>query len=408
MRKFKWLSVLLALMLLVGLLAGCGGGDAEEPSGDNEQQAGEEANEAPKEPIKIGGIFDITGGTGDVGAPYAEGAKAYVDYVNQNGGINGRTIDLIDIDYSYEIPQAISAYKKLVQQDKVVAILGWGTGDTEAMVEFISSDEIPYISGSFSENLLEIDTHPYNFLIAATYSEQARIILQYIKDNWTEDRAPKVALLYNDTGFGRSPIEDAKNYAAEIGVEIVDEEIVDLSALDATSQLLNMKSKSADFGIIQETSNATATILKDAKKLNLDTKFFGLNWTADEISLGMAGEAAEGYIGTNLFPFPYEDISQLTPFLEYFQGKGKSKEKLNSKHVQGWAAAQIMLEAIKRAGDNVTGAAIKEQLEKMKGYSEGLNAPLGFTPSDHGTYEARLIQVKNGKWEKMTDWFATK
>ncbi|MFZ4438760.1 MAG: ABC transporter substrate-binding protein, partial [Syntrophales bacterium] len=82
--------------------------------------------------IKIGGIFDITGGTGDVGTPYAEAARDYLNYVNKQGGVNGKKIELIDTDYSYKIPQAVSAYKDQVSKG-VIAILGWGTGDTEAM-----------------------------------------------------------------------------------------------------------------------------------------------------------------------------------------------------------------------------------------------------------------------------------
>ena len=82
--------------------------------------------------IKIGGIFDLTGGTGDVGAPYAVGAKDYINYVNKQGGVNGKKIELIDTDYAYKIPQAVSAYKDQVSKG-VIAILGWGTGDTEAI-----------------------------------------------------------------------------------------------------------------------------------------------------------------------------------------------------------------------------------------------------------------------------------
>jgi len=97
--------------------------------------------------IKIGGIFDLTGGTGDVGSPYAVAAKDYINYVNKQGGINGKKIELIDTDYAYKIPQAVAAYKDM-QSKGVIAILGWGTGDTEAMAPMIATDKIPYISAS--------------------------------------------------------------------------------------------------------------------------------------------------------------------------------------------------------------------------------------------------------------------
>jgi len=357
--------------------------------------------------IKIGGLFDLTGATADVGKPYADGAKAYFEYVNDKGGINGKKVQLIDIDYAYAVPQALEAYKKLTQQDKVVGILGWGTGDTEAMKELIAEDKIPYISGSYSENLTDVAAHPYNFLAAATYSDQARTAIKWIKDNWTESRAPRIALIYNDTPFGRSPVEDAKQFAAEHGVEVVDEQVVELSSLDASSQLLNMRGKNPDFAFINQTWGATATILKDAHRLGIETKFIGLNWAAGEGLIPLAGEAAEGFIGMIQFAFPYEEgIEGLKEVEEYLTSKGKTMADINQKFIQGWTSAKIMLEGARLAGDNVTGESLKAGLEKLNNYETGgLAAPVTFSADSHrGTTQVRFAEVRNGKFEIFTDY----
>lgn len=392
-RNVKLVALLLALVLVVTLAAAC-------------------AKEAPKtqavQEVKLGGIFDLTGGTGDVGAPYAAGVTAYVDWINSKGGVNGRQVKLIGIDYAYQIDRAVEAYNKLVSQEKVPAILGWGTGDTEKMVAFISRDKIPYMSASYSENLLRISDHPFNFLIAASYSDQAKVALKWIKENYKG--TPKVALIYNDTGFGKSPVDDAKKFAAEIGVDIVDEQIVDLKALDATSQLLNMDKKGVTHAIIQETSNATATVLKDAKKLGLKTQFIGLNWAADEIVLGLAKEAAEGYVGVSPFAFPYENVPAMKDVEAAFAKQNKKLTDLTQKHVQGFLSAMVMLEAYKRAGDNLTGEGIAKAFESMQNFDTGgLGAPVSFSKDSHrGSEKVKMIQVKNGKWEATTDWISYK
>jgi branched-chain amino acid transport system substrate-binding protein len=393
-RTVKLVAALLVMALAAFLAAGCGSKEAT-------------TKEEVKE-VKLGGIFDLTGGTGDVGVPYAAGVKAYVDWINSKGGINGRQVDLIGIDYAYQIDRAVEAYNKLTGQDKVPAILGWGTGDTEKMVAFISRDKIPYMSASYSENLLRIEDHPYNFLIAASYSDQAKVALKWIKENYKG--TPKVALIFNDTGFGRSPVDDAKKFAAEIGVDIVDEQIVDLKALDATSQLLNMNKKGVTHAIIQETSNATSTILKDAKKLGLKTQFIGLNWAADEICLGLAKEAAEGYIGVIPFAFPYEDVPGMKNVEEAFAKQGKKLNELTQKHVQGFVSTMVILEGYKRAGDNLTGEGIAKALEGIQNFDTGgLCAPVGFSKESHrGSAKVKLAQVKNGKWEPITGWISYK
>lgn len=409
--KKLW-SVLLMVVLAVGMLVGCSGGGKEAnqtaPTNTNEGDAkSEEAatTEEVKGTIKIGGLFDLTGGTGDVGTPYAEGEQAYFDYLATQGSINGYKLELIGDDYAYKIPEATKLYQKLKSKDKVAAVLGWGTGDTEALRQLVAADKLPFISASYSENLKNMNESPYNFLTAASYSDQARSALKWIKDNHTEG-TPTVALLYNDTAFGKSPVQDAKVYAKENGIEIVDEQIVDLKALDATPQLLNMEKNNPDYAIIQETWGATATILKDAKKLGIDTQFIGLNWATGEGLLPITGDAAEGFIGVVTHAFPYEDLQGLEEIRTYLESKGEKLEDKNQKFVQGWVAAKIMVEGIKLADDPTTGEGIRAGLEKINNLEfQGLAAPVSFSADNHaGTNQIRLAQVKNGKFEVITDY----
>jgi branched-chain amino acid transport system substrate-binding protein len=129
--------------------------------------------------IRVGGIFDLTGVTADVGKPYALGVQDAVAWVNENGGINGKKIKLIGADYAYKIDQARALYKKLVTDDKVVMIQGWGTGDTEALKDFVGPDKIPYFSASFSAPLTDPAKFPYNFFVAPSYSDGLRCWLSW-------------------------------------------------------------------------------------------------------------------------------------------------------------------------------------------------------------------------------------
>ncbi|MDQ0339931.1 branched-chain amino acid transport system substrate-binding protein [Caldalkalibacillus uzonensis] len=405
-KGFKhWWTMGMMVLAAVLLLAACG----QETSGGTGNGGGSSGDDSG-EVIRIGGIFDITGGTGDVGEPYAQGAKAYFEYVNEQGGLDGKEVKLFDIDYAYDVSQALEAYRRLTQQDKVIGILGWGTGDTEAMKELIAEDKIPYISGSYSENLTNVEEHPYNFLSAATYSDQARTAIHWFVENWTEDRPPRMALLYNDTPFGRSPVADAKAYAESLGVEVVDEQVVDITALDASSQLLNMRSKEPDFALIQQTWGATATILKDAQRLGIETQFLGLNWAAGEGVIPLAGDAAEGFIGVIPHAFPFEGLDQvpgLAEIEEYLENKGKSLDDINQKFVQGWHSAKVMLEGA-RLADELTGEGLRRGLEQLNEFDTGgLGAPVTFTEDNHrGTTAVRLAQVKDGQWEIITDYIS--
>jgi branched-chain amino acid transport system substrate-binding protein len=353
--------------------------------------------------IKIGGIFDLTGGTGDVGGPYAAAVRDYINYVNKQGGVSGKKIELIDTDYAYKIPQAVSAYKEM-QSKGVIAILGWGTGDTEAMAPMIASDKIPYISASYSEHLV-FEKTPYNFIGATTYSDQARLALKWIKDNWKDkSRAPRVALIYNDSGFGRSPIQDAEDFAKKIGVEIVDKEIVGLQDLDATTQLLNMQKKNVDFAINQHTTMATSTILKDARKLGLKTRFIGLNWTFSEKLIQMAGEATEGFMAPMPFAFWTETNVKGVQFMHKVRKEMKGTLDVQPvNYTQGFIGAYLLVEALKKAGNNLTGENIKKVLETNKFDMMGLCADIAYKPDlRKPNVSARMYVIKKGKIEPLT------
>ncbi|MFC5713600.1 ABC transporter substrate-binding protein [Thalassorhabdus alkalitolerans] len=401
----RWVGAAGTGMLLAGALSACGGG--EEGASSTQDAEGEADVAEAGDTVKIGALYDITGGTGDVGSPYADGEEAYVEWLNENGGIDGVTVELIGEDYAYDISEGQRIYQTLRDRHEVAAVLGWGTADTEALRQQVANDQLPYFSAAYSENLKDMDESPYNFLTAATYSDQGRAVVQWIKENHEGDGDPTLALLYNDTAFGRSPVEDIKEYAAEHGVEVVDEQVIDVAATEAQSQMLNMQSKDPDYAIIQQTWGATSTILREAQTLGIDTQFIGLNWATGEGVIDIAGDAAEGMIGVVTHAFPYEDLEGLGEIEEYLETQGKTLEDIDQKFVQGWVTASIMAEGIRNAPD-LTGDGIKEGIEQISDLDlNGLAAPVSFSADDHaGTKDIRLAQVKDGQFEIIEDYFS--
>ena len=250
--------------------------------------------------IKVGGIFDLTGVTSDVGKPFAQGVQDAVAWVNENGGINGKKIKLIGADYAYKIDQARALYKKLVNDDKVVMIQGWGTGDTEALKDFVGQDKVPYFSASFSAPLTDPAKFPYNFFVAPTYSDQLRSWLDWVKQDYAKSGGkgkPKVAFMFGDNAYGKSPMAAGKKYAAEIGVDVVDEAILPGNFQDATSQLLTMKQKGVEYAYINVTTTGVSLVLRDAKKLGMNVKFGSNPYGFSESLVAVAGPLAEGVTG---------------------------------------------------------------------------------------------------------------
>ena len=353
------------------------------------------AGAALAEDIKIGHLADLTGPTSSVGNPYAKGIQDYKNYVNAHGGINGKKIDMQMIDYAYDKNKAINQYKKYVEE-KVVAIQGWGTGDTEALTGFLAADKIPYLSASYSAHLTDPAKAPYNFFIAADYTTQLRAGLKYIKDNWKEKRAPKIVFIYPNHPYGIAPIKGGKEYAKELGFEVLGDEDVGLKAIEANSQMLSVKSKGADFGWIGGTTPSAAVIIKDAKKLGLKTKFLVNIWGNDEDLVKIAGDAADGVLGLQAAAVYGDNVPGMKLIQEVTKG-----EHQNTHYVRGWVSMIVLCEALKIADKKgeLNGPGVKAALETFKDFDTGgLTSKITYTSTDHRpNMSAKVYEYKGGK-----------
>jgi branched-chain amino acid transport system substrate-binding protein len=358
--------------------------------------------------IKVGGIFDLTGITSDVGKPFAQGVRDYVEFTNSTGGVNGKKIKLIDVDYGYKIPEAVAAYKRLVSDESVIMISGWGTGDTEALKNFVNSDKIPYFSASFSAHLTDPAKTPYNFFIAPSYSDQLRAWLTWVKEDWKDTgRKPRVSFIFGDNPYGRSPLTAGKAYAQELGIEVASEEVVPGNFQDATSQLLNMQKNKTDYAYINVTTTGASIILKDAQKLGLKIKFGSNPYGFSEKLPEVARATAEGVTGV-MPHVPYgTDVPGMKAILDFNKGK-TPKSSLDAIYVRGWATALVWVEALKRAdkAGSLNGEGIKKAMETMSDFSVGGLAPnLTYTAADHRpSTRTPIYIVQNGKLNKVKEY----
>ena len=367
------------------MLTACGGDDAT--SADSE------------EPIKIGAIMDQSGATGDVGAPYSEGIVAYVDYINESGGIDGRMIEADVNDYAYEVPQAEDLYRRYLN-DEAVAIMGWGTGDTEALRTRVANDELPFISGSFSEELTDMESSPYNFLIAPTYSDQMRVALNWIAEEAGESTT--VAVLHNDSPFGTSPVGDGQEWVEEQGLDIEFSSHPIPSGTTNFTGLLNQVSD-ADYIVVQDVAAPASQLARDISSQGGDQTIVCLNWCSSELFITSAGDAAEGHMMIQPGAPLSADKPGHEPIVQYLEAQGSDPSEEVVSYVQGWYAMHVMAEGIRHTLEqeqDLTGANIRESLETMGPIDTGEvigDGTVEFSPESHrGTVFSGIYVVEDG------------
>ena len=395
MYRKRWTVAILAATTTTTLaLTACAPGGGESSSGSDG-------------PIKIGIIADLTGATGDVGTPYNKGMLGYIKWRNAADGVGGRQIDASSKDYAYDVPTAERLYKEYIN-DGAIAIQGWGTGDSEALMSKVSADELPFMSASYAEVLTDPAEAPYNFVVAPTYSDQMRVALNWIAED--AGGAAPVAMLHNDSPFGLAPLEDGQAWISDMGLDLTMKPYaMPAGSANYVGLLSQAKQQGAKYIVIQNVSSPAAQVAKDIEAQGLDMKIVCLNWCADEQFIATAGPAAEGHVLIQPFAPITADLDGHADIEEFLKGEGSSLAEEGLHYAQGWYTMHIMAEGIAEAiknGDDLTGEAIKEALETMGPIDTGGVVGTGeveFSADSHRGSTGSSIYVAEGGEMKLLE-----
>lgn len=367
---------------------------------------------AVAEEIKVGALNDMTGATSDVGKDYALGIAEAIHYVNDTGGINGKQIKLFQFDYGYRVPEALTKYK-LFKRMNCVAVLGWGTGDTEALSPTVTADKMPYVSASYSGHLADPKKTPYNLFAATDYSTNARAALTaWFDEKWSKHadfgkRKPRFQCSYMFASpYSSAPIKAIKDQATLLGFDIGPDQDVSLFAIDTKSQVTAMKDFKPDVVWHGNTVMSVSATIRDAYSLELKADHIINNWGFDENLPKLAEKAAEGVLGASVVAFFGEKVPNMDKVMEYAKkyNPGIPAEKRTVHTPQAWANVLALAEAMKRAdkaGDLTGEGILKKGFETFQGFDVGLRVPpLTYTTTDHRIGgKVPIYTVKGGKIE---------
>jgi branched-chain amino acid transport system substrate-binding protein len=365
--------------------------------------------------VVVGALNDMTGATSDVGKDYALGIAEAINYCNDKGGINGKPIKLVQFDYGYRVPEALTKYK-LFRRMGAVAVLGWGTGDTEALAPTVTQDKMPYVSASYSGHLADPAKTPYNLFAATDYSSNARATLTaWFDTRWPKHadfgkRKPRMACSYMFASpYASAPIKAIKDQATLLGFDIGPDQDVSLFAVDAKSQVLSLKDFKPDVVWHGNTTMSVSATMRDAYALGLGADHIINLWGFDENLPRLADKAAEGAMAATVNAFYNEPgIPMMPTVVEYAKkfNPGVPQEKRLSRTVQAWSNVLGLWEAMKRAdkAGTLTGETIlKQGFRTMKEFELGLGgASLTYTETDHRiSGKVPVYEYRNGKFQRV-------
>ena len=350
-------------------------------------------------PIKIGGLFAVTGPAAFLGEPERNTAKMVVDEINRAGGVKGHMLELVAYDTTGDATKAVQLATKLIKDDKVVAIIGPSTtGETMAVIPVAEKEQVPLISCSAGSKITD-PVKKWVFKTAQNDSLAVGRIYEYLQ----KTKQTNVSILTVSDGFGASGREQLKSQAAKYGITVVSDDTYGPKDTDMTAQLTKIRGLHSQAIICWGTNPGPAVIAKNARQLGIKTPLFMSHGVSSKKFIELAGDAAEGIklpsgkvVVADILPGSDKQKKSLMAFVKDYQKHYKAE----GDHFGGHAWDAVML--IRNAVDNgaVTAAAIRDQLEKTRGFA-GIGGSFNYSPQDHaglGKDAFVLVEVKNKDW----------
>jgi len=369
--------------------------------------------------IVIGVQCDRTGPTQIVGTVLCPAFHDYIALVNSKGGVDGHPIKAIEIDHEYKVPPAVESYERH-KKEGAVTMAVYGTPQIYALTAKLTEDRIPGTSPGFgSAAAADGARYPFIFPIAATYWSQGAAAVDFVKKQLGGNlKGKKIAYIFYDNPAGREPIEVIEDLATKEGFQLKTF-AVPPPGVEMGAQALDIAQRfRADFVIAHLFGGAPSVSIKEFKRVGYPLrKVVSFVWGAAEANIDGAGgfAVAEGYYAMQ-FAGVGTDYPVLNEIRDMYKKQGKEPPKEMASTVfynRGVLIAALHVEAIRNAlkakpDGKLTGNDTKAGFEKISNFTlGGLVPPLKITATDHeGGGLVQIWQVKGGKFEKVTDWFA--
>lgn len=321
--------------------------------------------------IVIGQTGVFTGPVAEPALQYRAGAQIYFDEVNAKGGIAGRKIKLVSYDDKFDPKLAAENTKKLLDEDKVFALFGYiGTGAIVGSMPQIIEHRIPVVGALSGSDGLRDPKMSLIFHTRASYGAETGKMVEQL----TSTGVKSIAVVYQDDPFGKAGLKSAQGAFAKYNIKPAIEAPIDMSKLDALGPTTAQVAKTHPGAIILITAGKASTaFIREYLKTGERPQFFGVSVLSAKALLADLGADAHGIVIAQVVPSPLRASYPISKeFMAAAKKAGSKDTTYNS--LEGYITAKVFIEALRRAGKDLSREKLISALETMNNYDLG-----GFT-----------------------------
>ena len=345
--------------------------------------------------ILIGQFAAISGPAAQLGQRMQLGMQAYLNAVNTQGGVNGRSIRLLTRDDGYEPEKTVAAVKALIHDDKVFALAGSvGTPTGLAALPIVAAEQVPLVGMFTGAQALRMPLNRQVFHVRASYFDETERIVQHL----TTFGVKKIAVFYQNDAYGKAGLEGVlraldKRQLKPVAVGTVERNSVDVA------QSLAVILKAEPEAVVQISAYAScASFIKQARGKGYGGQFFNVSFVGSQALADALGDIGAGVVISQVVPFPYVPNSPIVR--EYQQCMTEAGHKnFDFSSMEGFLTARVLVEGLRRAGKNLTREALIAALESIHDVNLG-GFNVNYSASNHqgSSYTDLTIVGRGGKF----------
>jgi branched-chain amino acid transport system substrate-binding protein len=352
--------------------------------------------------IVIGTHTALSGPVSAWGVGSTEGTRMRFEEANEKG-IHGRKIRFVVEDTGYQVPRAVQAANKLINNDKIFLMVGaLGTPMNNAVFGEQLAKGVPNLFPLTAARSMVEPHHALKFTLYSSYYDQVRASTKHFVE---KEKKSKVCTMYQDTDFGHEIRDGVRDQVKALKLEMASEASYGPQDTEFVAPVTKLKSAGCDLVIMGSIIRDSIQAVGTAKKLGWDVTFVGQAASYDPIVAGAPGGIMEGFYSGTGGPYSYPDTSSEKIKAWAAKYKDRTKQDPNSAAQYGYVSGDLVVGALEAAGKDLTRAKFLAALESVKGYEPFFPGPkLTFNNKQHqGSMATFLARVEKGRWNLVAE-----
>ena len=316
--------------------------------------------------ILLGQSVALTGPAQELGKEMQLGANLFFNQVNRNGGVHGRKVVLKTVDDGYEATRAAENTRKLIHEDKVFALFGYvGTPTSQASLPIFTEARVPFVGPFTGAELLRTPVNPYIFNVRASYYDETEAIVQHL----TAMSIDRIAVFYQNDAYGQAGLAGVERALKKRNLEVVAKGTVERNTVEVKKAVADIAKANPQAVVMISAYKSCAAYIREMKAAGQTPTFWNVSFVGSKALAKELDREGRGVQISQVVPFPWD--TSVPVVKEYRKLLEEAKGEPGFGTLEGFIAAKVMVEGLRRAGKNLTRENFIRAMESIQEYDLG-------------------------------------